>query len=75
MHFFLRDTAGQERFRFITNAYFRGAKVIVCGVAHPCGHHSGGGGHWFDNYLKGFMANNVPSFLGRAWHWSMTSRV
>ena len=29
MYCFPRDTAGQERFRFLTNAYFRGAKVIV----------------------------------------------
>ena len=29
VYYFVRDTAGQERFRTLTNAYYRGAHVSI----------------------------------------------
>ena len=34
--FVARDTAGQERFRTITTAYYRGAMVTVCVCVCVC---------------------------------------
>lgn len=33
-HFFLKDTAGQERFRTLTPSYYRGAQGCILGKGH-----------------------------------------
>lgn len=67
---YLKDTAGQERFRTLTSSYYRGAQGVILGKPSPFCHH-----HWFsinDDLAILWQYTMCPHEL-HSWRWTRGS--